>query len=115
MPNEQMKWRVFLTVATYSSKHLRKWLKLRLLKSHVVTHLKMIRARTDFRILNYEVLYLRSNVDYARRMQRWNPRRGAIWQTKFARSSRRAMIMTRDHTHPPNRCHRGDPHVGRPQ
>ena len=80
MLNEQMKWRVFPTVFKYSRKHLRKWLKPRLLESQVDTHLKMIRDRTNLRILNYEVLFLRSNVDCARRVRRWNPRRRTIWQ-----------------------------------
>ena len=112
MLNELMKWRVFPTVVNYSRKHWRKWLKPRLQKNQVDTHLKMIRARTNLRnpILNFEILYLRSsNVDYARRIRRWNPRRRAIWQRKFARSSQRT--MARDCTHPSSR---GDPHVGRP-
>ena len=58
MLEEQTKWRVFPTVVTYLRKHLRKWLKPRLQKRQVGTHLRMIRARTNLQILNYEMLYL---------------------------------------------------------
>ena len=38
MLNEQLKWRVLSTVFKYSRKHLKQWLKPRLLKSQVDTH-----------------------------------------------------------------------------
>jgi hypothetical protein len=109
MLNELLKWRVFPTVVMYSRRHLRKWFKPRLLERHVAMHLRMIRDRTNLRILNYVVLYLRSSVDCVRRIRRWNPRRRTIWQRRFARSS--VGTMTRDHTHLSNR---GGPHGGRP-
>ena len=80
MLNERLKWRVFPTVFKYSRKHLEKWLKPLLLKSQVDTHLRMIHARTNLQILNYEVSFLQSSVDCARRIRRWNPRRRTIWQ-----------------------------------
>ena len=78
MLNEQLKWRVFPTVFKYSRKHLKKWLKPRLLKSQVDIHLRMIYARINLQILNYEVRFLRSSVGCARRIRRWNPRRRTI-------------------------------------
>ena len=109
MLNEQLKWRVFPTVFKYSRRHMKSWLKPRLQESQVDTHLKMIHACTNLQILNYEVIFLRSSADYARRIRRWNPRRRTIWKIKFARSSQRT--VTRAHTHPSNR---GVPRVGRP-
>ena len=108
MLNEQLKWRVFPTVFKYSRRHMKSWLKPRLQESQVDTHLKMIHACTNLQILNYEVIFLRSSADYARRIRRWNPRRRTIWKIKFARSSQRT--VTRAHTHPSNQ---GGPRVGR--
>ena len=59
MLHEQTEWRAFPTGFKYSRKHVKNWLKPRLQKSQVDTHLKMIHARTNLQILNYEVLFLR--------------------------------------------------------
>ena len=109
MLNEQRKLRIYVTALTCSRKHLRKWLKPRLRRRQVGTHLKMIHARTNHLILNNEVLYMRSSVDCGRHV-RWNPRRRTIWQTKFARSSPKT--VTRNLIHPSNQGH---PREGRPQ
>ena len=58
---KRRKWRIFVTTLTCSRKHLRKWLKPRLLRrqstrlrrSQVSIHLRMIHARTNHQILNY--------------------------------------------------------------
>jgi hypothetical protein len=41
---KRRKWRIFVTTLTCSRKHLRKWLKPRLRRNQVGTHLKMIHA-----------------------------------------------------------------------
>ena len=77
--NEQRKWRIFVTAFTsFSRKRLRKWLKPHLQRSQVGIHLRMIHARTNLRILNCEVLSMRSSADCVRRVRRWNPRRRII-------------------------------------